>query len=58
MLNGGAQYTLNWSQYGPVLSVYEYEEAAINSTVIRASQHVVEKVVNANAGTLIATQYA
>jgi len=58
MLNGGSQYTLNWSEYGPVLSVFEYEEPQSNSTIIRASQHVVEKVVNANAGTLIATQYA
>lgn len=58
MLNGGAQYTLNWSEYGPVLSVFEYEEPQSNSTVIRASQHVVEKVVNPNAGTLIASQFA
>jgi hypothetical protein len=58
MLNGGAQYTLNWSQYGPVLSVFEYEEPASNSTIIRASQHVVEKCVNGNAGTLVATQFA
>jgi hypothetical protein len=58
MLNGGAQYTMNWSQYGPVLSVFEYEEAASNSTIIRASQHVTEKIVNSNAGTLIASQYS
>jgi hypothetical protein len=58
MLNGGAQYTLNWSEYGPVLSVFEYEEPQSNSTIIRASQHVAEKVVNANAATLIGTQYA
>jgi len=58
MLNGGSQYTLNWSEYGPVLAVFEYEEAQTNSTIIRASQHVTEKVVNANAGTLIATQFA
>jgi len=58
MLNGGAQYTLNWSAYGPVLSVFEYDEPQSNSTIIRASQHVVEKVVNPNAGTLIATQYS
>jgi len=58
MLNGGAQYTLNWSEYGPVLGVFEYDEPQTNSTIIRASQHVTEKVVNANAGTLITTQYA
>jgi hypothetical protein len=58
MLNGGSQYTLNWSEYGPVLAVFEYEEPQSNSVVIRASQHVVEKVVNGNAATLIATQYS
>lgn len=58
MLQGGAQYTLNWSEYGPVISVFEYEEPQINSAVFRASHHVTEKVVNANAGTLIATQYS
>jgi hypothetical protein len=58
MLNGGAQYTLNWSEYGPVLGVFEYEEPQSNATIIRASQHVTEKVVNANAGTLIASQYS
>jgi hypothetical protein len=58
MLNGGAQYTMNWSEYGPVLGVFEYEEPQSNATIIRASQHVTEKVVNANAGTLIASQYS
>lgn len=57
MLQGGAQYTLNWSQYGPVISVFEYEEPQTNSVVFRASHHVAEKCVNGNAGTLIATQY-
>ena len=58
MLNGGAQYTMNWSEYGPVLGVFEYEEPQSNATIIRASQHVTEKVVNANAGTLVASQYS
>ena len=58
MLDGGAQYTLNWSAYGTPMNVFEYEEPQTNSTVIRASHHVTEKIVNANAGTLIGTQYA
>jgi hypothetical protein len=58
MLDGGAQYTLNWSAYGTPMNVFEYEEPQTNSTVIRASHHVTEKIVNGNAGTLIATQYA
>lgn len=58
MLMGGAQYTLNWGQFGPPLAVFEYDEPQIKSTVIGAEQHVIEKVVNGNAGTLIATQYS
>lgn len=58
MLSGGAQYTLVWGEYGPPMAVLEYEETAINSTIFRASQHVTEKIVNANAGTLIASQYS
>jgi hypothetical protein len=58
MLAGGAQYTLNWSQYGPPMGVFSYQEPQTNSVVIRASHHVTEKVVNANQGTLIGTQYS
>lgn len=58
MLLGGAQYTLNWSQYGPPVSVFTYDAPEINSTVYRAAHHVTEKVVNGNAGTLIATQWS
>lgn len=58
MLDGGAQYTLNWSAYGSPMNVFEYEEPQTNSTIIRAAHHVTEKIVNGNAGTLIATQFA
>lgn len=58
MLDGAAQYTLNWSQYGVPMGVFEYEEPQTNSNVYRAAHHVTEKVVNSNAATLIATQYA
>jgi hypothetical protein len=58
MLQGGAQFTLNWSQYGPPIGVFSYEEPQTNSRVIRAAHHVSEKIVNANQGDLIATQYS
>lgn len=58
MLDGGAQYTLNWSEYGPAMQVFEYPEPQTNSNVYRASHHVTEKIVNANAATLIATQFS
>lgn len=58
MLAGGAQYTLNWAQYGSPINVFTYDEPQTNSEVVRASHHVTEKVVNAAQGTLIATQYS
>ena len=58
LLSGGAQATLNWSQYGPPIGVFSYEEPQTNSRVIRAAHHVVEKVINSNQGDLIASQYS
>ena len=55
---GGAGFTLNWSEYGPAFGVSTYREESIKSNIVRASQYVTEKVVNANAGQLITTQYA
>lgn len=55
---GGAGFTLNWSEYGPAVGVFTYRDEAIKSNIVRASQYVTEKVVNTNAGQLIATQYA
>lgn len=58
ILRGGAQFTLNWSQYGPPLGVLTYEEPQTNSRVVRAAQFVTEKVTNSNQGDLLATQYS
>jgi len=58
MLRGGAQYTINWAEFGPPLAVFEYDEPQTKSTIIGAEQHVIEKCVNGNAGDLIATQYS
>ena len=55
---GGAGFTLNWSEYGPAIGVSTYREEAIKSNIVRASQYTAEKVVNANAGQLISTQYS
>jgi hypothetical protein len=55
---GGAGFTLNWSEYGPAVGVFTYRDETIKSNIVRAAQYVSEKVVNTNAGQLIATQYA
>lgn len=55
---GGAGFTLAWSEYGPVTGVFTYRDETIKSNIVRASHAVTEKVVNANAGQLITTQYA
>ncbi|MBM4229497.1 MAG: hypothetical protein FJ184_01960 [Gammaproteobacteria bacterium] len=55
---GGAGYTLNWSEYGPAVGVFTYRDESIKSNIVRASQYTAEKVINTNAGELIATQYA
>ena len=55
---GGAAFTLNWSEYGSAIGVSTYREEAIKSNIVRASHYVAEKVVNANAGQLVTTQYS
>jgi hypothetical protein len=58
MFGGGGAFTLNWGQYGPPLAVETYRDERITSDIVRSKQHVTEKIVNGNAGTLIATQYS
>jgi hypothetical protein len=58
LLDGGAAYTLNWSQYGTVLNVETYRDEPIKSDIVRAAHSTAEKVVNAAAGEIIATQYS
>ena len=55
---GGAGFTLNWSEYGPAVGVFTYRDESIKSNIVRASHYVAEKIVNTNAGQLIATQYS
>jgi hypothetical protein len=54
---GGAGFTLNWSEYGPVIGVSTYRDESIKSNIVRASHYTAEKVVNTNAGQLITTQF-
>lgn len=53
---GGAGFTLNWSEYGPAVGVFTYRDETIKSNIVRAAHYVSEKIVNTNAGQLIATQ--
>ena len=55
---GGAGFTLNWSEYGPAVGVFTYRDETIKSNIVRGSHYVAEKIVNANAGQLIATQFS
>jgi hypothetical protein len=58
LLDGGAAYTLKWSQYGTALNVETYRDEPIMSDIVRAAHSTAEKVVNGAAGELIGTQYA
>lgn len=58
MFSGGAAFTLNWSAYGAPFGVETYRDEKITSDIVRAKQHVAEKVVNSNAGTNITTSYS
>jgi hypothetical protein len=58
MLQGGAGYTLNWSQFGPAIGVSTYRDERVKSDVVRAEQCTAEKIVNAAAGQLLTTQYS
>ena len=55
---GGAGFTLNWAEYGPAIGVSTYRDESIKSNIVRASHYCAEKVVNANAGQIISTQFA
>jgi hypothetical protein len=58
MLSGGAQYCITWSRFASDISTFEYEEPQTKSLITGVEEYRTEKVVNANAGTLIATQYS
>lgn len=57
-MNGGAGRTITWNPEGGLFVTESYREEATRSNVVRVRQHTTEKVVDANCGTLIATQWA
>lgn len=57
-MNGGAGRTIVWNAEGGLFVTESYREEATRSNVVRVRQHTTEKIVDAQAGTLIATQYS
>jgi hypothetical protein len=58
-LNGSALATLFWRQpTGSLISAESYQEEKIDSEVIRARMFTDEKVIDANRGQLIVTQFS
>lgn len=55
---GGAGRTLTWNKEGGTFVTESYRDDKRRSNMIRVRQNTAEKVVNANAGTLITTQYS
>lgn len=58
IFNGGAGFTLAWREYAGDLDVFTYRDEQHVSDIVRARQHVIEKITNGAAGLLLATQYA
>lgn len=58
LFNGGAQYTIHFAQNGAAFDLSTYRDEFHKSDIVRASHDVAEKVVNGNAGDLIASQYS
>lgn len=60
LLSGASQYNLMWSKFGSAMAAYEYEEPQTKSMVVGVEEYrtATGKVVNANAGALLATQYS
>lgn len=53
--SGGAMATLFWQQDGDIFQTETYREEDRRSEVVRCRQSTTEKVINANAGQLLAT---
>jgi hypothetical protein len=53
--SGGAMGTLFWQQDGDIFQTETYREEAIRSEVVRCRQYTAEKVINSNAGQILAT---
>lgn len=55
---GGTGYTLFWQEDADIFQVESYYEDNIRSQIIRARQYTDEKIVNANTGQLLVTQFS
>lgn len=54
--SGGAAATLFWQTDGDIFQTETYREEARRSEVVRCRQYTAEKIINSNAGQLLATQ--
>lgn len=57
-MNGGAGRTLVWNKEGGLFVTETYRNESIRSNIVRVRQHTTEKVIDANCGTLITTNYS
>ncbi len=55
---GGAGRTLVWNEDGGLFNTETYRDESRRSNIVRVRQHTDEVIVDATAGTLIATQYS
>lgn len=53
--SGGAMGTLFWQQDGEIFQTETYREEQVRSEVVRCRQYTAEKVINVNAGQILAT---
>jgi hypothetical protein len=56
--DGGAGFTLVWNAEGGIFVSETYRDEKRRSNMVRVRQNTTEKVINANAGTLITTQWS
>ncbi len=58
VMDGGAGRTFYWSADSELFTTESYRDESRRANVVRVRQHVVEKIIDADAGQLITTQYA
>lgn len=58
VMDGGAGRTFYWSADSELFTTETYRDESRRSNVVRVRQHVSEKIIDADAGQLITTQFA
>jgi hypothetical protein len=58
LAGSGAGFQLVWNEEGGQYVTETYRDEGRRSNIVRVRQHSIEKIVNANAGTLITTSYS